>query len=68
MKKWREERCPNIFKIEIDKETLEIKKEVTAETEEKQLYRKKSAVDKSTAFLFTKLWSRLDKKFAKLWK
>lgn len=28
MKKWREERCPNIFKIEIDKETLEIKKEV----------------------------------------
>ena len=68
MKKWREERCPNIFKIEIDKETLEIKKEVTAETEEKQQYRKKSAVDKSTAFLFTKLWSRLDKKFAKLWK
>ena len=28
MKKLREERCPNIFKIEIDKETLEIKKEV----------------------------------------
>lgn len=28
MKKWREERCPNIFKIEIDKEKLEVKKEV----------------------------------------
>ena len=27
MKKWREEGCPNIFKIEINKDTLEIKKE-----------------------------------------
>ena len=28
MKKWREEGCPNIFKIEINKDTLEIKKEI----------------------------------------
>lgn len=28
MKRWREEGCPNIFKIEINKDTLEIKKEV----------------------------------------
>jgi hypothetical protein len=28
MKKWREEGCPNIFKIEINKETLEVKKEI----------------------------------------
>lgn len=28
MKKWREEGCPNIFKIQIDKETLDIKKEI----------------------------------------
>ena len=25
---WREENCPNIFKIKIDRESLEIKKEV----------------------------------------
>ena len=28
MKKWREEGCPNIFKIQIDTETKEIKKEI----------------------------------------
>lgn len=28
MKKWREEGCPNIFKVEVDKETLEVKKEI----------------------------------------
>ena len=28
MKKWREEGCPNIFKIEINKDTLEKKKEI----------------------------------------
>ena len=28
MKKWREEECPNIFKIQIDKDTMEIKKEI----------------------------------------
>lgn len=28
MKKWREEGCPDIFKIEINKDTLEIKKEI----------------------------------------
>ena len=28
MRKWREEGCPNIFKVEIDRETLEVKKEV----------------------------------------
>jgi len=28
MKVWREENCPNIFKIKIDRESLEIKKEV----------------------------------------
>lgn len=28
MKRWREEGCPNIFKIEINKDTLEIKKEI----------------------------------------
>ena len=28
MRKWREEGCPNIFKVEIDKETLEVKKEI----------------------------------------
>ena len=28
MKKWREEGCPNIFKIEINKDTLEIKNEI----------------------------------------
>lgn len=28
MRKWREEGCPNIFKVEIDRETLEIKKEI----------------------------------------
>ena len=28
MKKWREAGCPNIFKIEINKDTLEIKKEI----------------------------------------
>ena len=28
MKKWREDGCPNIFKIEINKDTLEIKKEI----------------------------------------
>lgn len=28
MKKWREENCPNIFKIKIDKDTLEVSKEV----------------------------------------
>ncbi|SCK03998.1 Uncharacterised protein [uncultured Clostridium sp.] len=28
MKKWREEGCPNIFKIQIDAETKEIKKEI----------------------------------------
>ena len=28
MKKWREEGCPNIFKIETNKDTLEIKKEI----------------------------------------
>ena len=28
MKKWREEGCPIIFKIEINKDTLEIKKEI----------------------------------------
>lgn len=28
MKKWREEGCPNIFKIQIDKESMEIKKEI----------------------------------------
>ncbi len=28
MKKWREEGCPNIFKIEINRDTLEIKKEI----------------------------------------
>lgn len=28
MKKWREEGCPNIFKVEVNKETLEIKKEI----------------------------------------
>ena len=27
MKKWREEGCPNIFKIQIDKESMEIKKD-----------------------------------------
>ena len=28
MKKWREEGCPNIFKIQIDKDSMEIKKEI----------------------------------------
>ena len=28
MKKWRQEECPDIFKVEIDSETLELKKEV----------------------------------------
>ena len=28
MKKWRQEECPDIFKVEIDSETLEFKKEV----------------------------------------
>lgn len=28
MRKWREEGCPNIFKVEIDRETLEVKKEI----------------------------------------
>lgn len=28
MKKWREEGCPNIFKIQIDVETKEVKKEI----------------------------------------
>ena len=28
MRKWREERWPNIFKVEIDRETMEVKKEV----------------------------------------
>ncbi|MCQ2969058.1 MAG: hypothetical protein MJ191_02855 [Clostridium sp.] len=28
MKKWREEECPDIFKVEIDSQTLEIKKDV----------------------------------------
>ena len=28
MKKWREEDCPNIFKIEINTDTLEISKEI----------------------------------------
>lgn len=28
MKKWREEECPEIFKVEIDSETMELKKEV----------------------------------------
>jgi len=28
MKKWRKENCPNIFKISIDKDTLDIKKEL----------------------------------------
>ena len=28
MKKWREEGCPNIYKITIDKETKEIKKDI----------------------------------------
>lgn len=28
MKRWREEGCPNIFKVEINKETLEVKKEI----------------------------------------
>lgn len=28
MKKWREEGCPNIFKVEINRETLEVKKEI----------------------------------------
>ena len=28
MRKWREEGCPNIFKVEIDRETLDVKKEI----------------------------------------
>ena len=28
MKKWREEGCPNIYKIEIDKEKCILKKEI----------------------------------------
>lgn len=28
MRRWREEGCPNIFKVEIDRETLEVKKEI----------------------------------------
>lgn len=28
MKKWRKENCPNIFKVSIDKDTLDIKKEL----------------------------------------
>ena len=28
MRKWREEGCPNIFKVEIDRETLDLKKEI----------------------------------------
>ena len=28
MRKWREEECPNIYKIEIDRNTLDISKEV----------------------------------------
>ena len=28
MKKWREEGCPDIYKITIDPETLKVKKEI----------------------------------------
>ena len=28
MRKWREEECPNIFKIEINPETMELSKEI----------------------------------------
>ena len=28
MKKWRQEECPDIFKVEIDSETLELKKKL----------------------------------------
>lgn len=28
MKKWREEGCPNIFKVEIDSDTLEVKERI----------------------------------------
>lgn len=28
MKKWREEGCPNIFKVQIDKNSMEVKKEI----------------------------------------
>ena len=28
MRKWREEGCPNIFKVELDRETLDVKKEI----------------------------------------